>query len=653
MKLTKVQITDYQSVRDSDEFDIGDITCLVGKNEAGKTAILRALYKLNPIVKTEGSYNVTDDYPRRDVEDYRLDVEQGVCTPSRVACAWFTLEAEDRKAISNVFGDHALTSDVLELSKGYGNTLYIELNLDESATLQYLISLKSFTPELLSALQACGTVTKMLETMVTAEQTEAIVELTTFLTAVQQQGGLTMYVYNVLLKARVPKFLYFDEYYQMEGRANIEALKQRQMSSQLKPSDHPLLGLISLSRLNIDELLNPTRTRDLKNKIEGASNHLTKKVVSYWSQNGHLQLRFDVRPAQSGDPEEMRTGTNIWGEVYDSRHSVTTELGTRSRGFVWFFSFLSWYSDVKKKKEPVILLLDEPGQTLHAKAQEDLLRFFEEEVKDSNQLIYTTHSPFMVDPSHFDRVRIVQDASIENDEELPPKKQGTKVLTEVLDASSDSLFPLQGALGYEVYQTLFVGPNSLVVEGASDLIYLQTMSALLHQKGRVSLNPLWTITPVGGSDKVPTFVALIGAQKKLNVAVLVDFQKKDQQLIENLYVRKLLAKKHVLTYADFTGGKEADLEDMFEPDFYLKIVNAEFKELPSPIRQIDLNDKLPRIIMRLEEYLKTNAIGVSLDNHFRPARYLSDNLTTLKGNLSDTTLERFEKAFKHLNALIK
>src|SRR2546427_1650294 len=114
----------------------------------------------------------------------------------------------------------------------------------------------------------------------------------------------------------------------------------------------------------------------------------------------------------------------------------------------------------------------------------------------------------MVDPAHFERSRIVQDLSIEPDREIPPGEEGTKVLADVLDASGDSLFPLQGALGYEIYQTLFIGPNSLVVEGVSDLLYLQTMSALLEAQGRTGLDARWTVTPVGGADKVPTFLAL-------------------------------------------------------------------------------------------------------------------------------------------------
>ena len=194
----------------------------------------------------------------------------------------------------------------------------------------------------------------------------------------------------------------------------------------------------------------------------------------------------------------MQSGLNIWGLVEDTEHGVSTRLGTRSRGFIWFFSFLAWYSKLRLEKEKLILLLDEPGLSLHGKAQGDLLRYFEKELKPHHQLIYSTHSVFMVDPMNFGRVRIVQDLSIEeHKDELPPGSQGTKVITEVLDATQDSLFPLQGALGYEIYQTLFIGLNSLVVEGVSDLLYIQVMSAVLQELDRDGLSGDWTITQSG------------------------------------------------------------------------------------------------------------------------------------------------------------
>ena len=357
-------------------------------------------------------------------------------------------------------------------------------------------------------------------------------------------------------------------------------------------------------------------------------------------------------PVQIQDPEGMRQGTNIWCDVYDNKHKVTTELGTRSKGFVWFFSFLAWYGDIKSKNEKIILLLDEPGLSLHAKAQEDLLQYFDAEVRGANQLIYTTHSPFMVDPTHFDRVRIVQDLGIDTDKDLARDQEGTKVFTDVLEATWIAFSHSRQSLGYEIYQTLFLGPNSLVVEGVSDLLYIQAVSALLEERGRIGLSTKWTITPVGGADKVPTFVSLIGSQKHLNVAVLVDFQLKDQQSIENLYKRKLLNKKNVLTFADFIDQEEADIEDIFEAGFYIGLVNKEYaSSLKKPILVENLNQG-GRILQRLEDYFKTHPLQGTNFNHYRPARRLLEEMPGLKEEISESTLDRFEEIFKRLNKLL-
>ena len=114
----------------------------------------------------------------------------------------------------------------------------------------------------------------------------------------------------------------------------------------------------------------------------------------------------------------------------------------------------------------------------------------------------------MIDPRHFDRVRVVQDAGIDAEADVEFTNVGTEVVLDIFAANPDSLFPLQAALGYEIHQTLFIGPYNLVVEGAADLLYLQTISALLEKEGRIGLDRRWTITPVGGAAKVATFVAL-------------------------------------------------------------------------------------------------------------------------------------------------
>ena len=486
MKLTKVRIREFQSIQDSTEVEIGDVTCLVGKNESGKTAFLRALCRLNPVIESDANFDVTNDYPRRALFDYENDVNAGRRQPAQVVQTTYVLEPDDITAVEGLFGSAFFKDEppIVTLQKGYSNQLtFSGLHVDREAGLKHLVEAAGLPQQLTDRVLRLETAKAMVQALSDAEHTEAVRKLIPVLRQIAERS-ISDFIYDTILNERIPKFLYFDEYYQMKGQDNLDALKQRVQYDRLEKPDHPLLGLIDLAGLNVDQLVNPGRTEVLFSKLEAAENQLTQKVLKYWSQNRHLRMKFDIRPGQHGDPEGMNSGTNIWGRVHDTRHMVSTALGTRSRGFVWFFSFLAWYSKLRKEGGNIFLLLDEPGLSLHAKAQADLLCFFEKELKPHHQLIFTTHSPFMVDPKHFDRVRIVQDLSIEpNSDNLPEKRQGTQVITEILDATPDSLFPLQGSLGYEIHQTLFVGPNSLVVEGSSDLIYIQTISALLQEQG--------------------------------------------------------------------------------------------------------------------------------------------------------------------------
>src|SRR5437899_8044628 len=141
MKLTTVQASDFQSILNSGEFKLGDITCLVGKNEAGKTAVLQALYRLNPIVDGDGVYSVTDDYPRWNVEDYRLDVEAGRQKPATVVTAVFELDAEEVRSVEALVGANALkTPHHVTLSKGYDNQRHARLDVDANAALRHVAS---------------------------------------------------------------------------------------------------------------------------------------------------------------------------------------------------------------------------------------------------------------------------------------------------------------------------------------------------------------------------------------------------------------------------------------------------------------------------------------------------------------------------------
>lgn len=654
MKLREYTVREFRSIWDSGPIKVdGQTTCLVGKNEAGKTTLLTALYRTNPIIAANAAFDETYDYPKREVEDYRFAVENGDRTEAVVVECLYELDADDTEAVTSVFGPKALKGTTFIHKTYYGKANSKScLVTDEAAARRHLTDNPALTEELKTALTETADWDAFAAALDAAEAIEAVTALKGLVAKVREKG-LCSYIFNSLIWPRAPKFLYFDEYYQMEGQANLNALIVREDAKTLEDSDYPLLGLINLARLDHRKLVETKNTTELKNKLEGAGNHLTNRIVKYWSQNRHIQMRFDVRDAKPEDPEGMRQGINVWGEVYDTVHWAHTPLRTRSRGFVWFFSFLAWYEDIKRQKQNVILLLDEPGLSLHGRAQADLLRYFEAELS-AHQLIYTTHSPFMIDPAKFERVRIVQDLGIDAKEPLPKDQDGTKVLTNVFDATDDSLFPLQGALGYEIQQTLFIGPNSLVVEGPADMLFLRAVSAQLEREGRTGLSEDWVITPTGGSGKVPTFVSLLATQKGMNVATLLDIQNSDRAQIEDLYRKKLLKKKQVATYTDFAGTSEADVEDMFERDFYVDVVNAEFaKELKAPIPVSALNAKEPRTLRAIEAYLQGNPLKSGAFGHFRPARYFSENAATIWPQVSDATKDRFEAAFKHLNALLK
>ncbi|GAB5469820.1 MAG: hypothetical protein Kilf2KO_28500 [Rhodospirillales bacterium] len=654
MKLKEFTVREFRSIWDSGVVRVDDqVTCLVGKNEAGKTALLTALYRTNPIIDGDDVFDETYDYPKREVEDYRFEVESGDRGEAVVVECLYELEADDIKAVTSIFGPKVLKEKSFNCKTHYGETGDLFwLPVDEAAARKHLIDNPALPDDLKNTLDGAASWDPFSAALEEAEATEAVNALTALVTKIREKG-LAYYIFDSLIWPRAPKFLYFDEYYQMKGQANLNALIAREESGELRDSDHPLLGLINLARLDHRQLVETKNTTELKNKLEGAGNYLTKRIIKYWSQNQHIQMKFDVRDAKPEDPEDMRKGINVWGEVYDTVHWAHTPLGSRSRGFVWFFSFLAWYEDIKRKKEEVILLLDEPGLSLHGRAQADLLSYFEAELSD-HQLIYSTHSPFMIDPAKFERVRIVQDLGIDAKEQLPKDQDGTKVLANVFDATDDSLFPLQGALGYEIHQTLFVGPNTLVVEGPADMLYIKAVSAQLEREGRIGLSEKWVITPVGGSGKVPAFVALLAPQKGMNIATLLDIQNSDRAQIEALYKKKLLKKKQVTTYADFSGQDQADVEDMFERDFYVNLVNTEFaNQLNAPLRVTSLNAKEPRAVRAIESFLDGSPLASGEFGHYRPARYFWENTATLWPQVADRTKGRFESAFKHLNALLK
>jgi hypothetical protein len=248
----------------------------------------------------------------------------------------------------------------------------------------------------------------------------------------------------------------------------------------------------------------------------------------------------------------------------------------------------------------------------------------------------------MVTPGQFDRVRTV----IDHD------RGGSKVSAEIFQADDDTVSPLLAAMGIEMTQTLFIGEHTLLLEGPSDLIYLDVLSDLAQGRHLVGLDPRWVKTPIGGSGKLSTFVTLLGANK-LHVAVLVDSSTKDTGAVKRLRDNGQLARNGLVEVGEFTGGGEADIEDLFERDFYLDLVNRAYaSELSQPIILADLTPGHPRIIRAIEDYFSPHGIAGGKFSHYKPAAVLLREQTTLAARVSDSTINRASRLFTRLNGLL-
>jgi hypothetical protein len=640
--LHEVRITDYRSVEDSGLVPVERaVTCLVGKNESGKTAFLQSLHLLNPLnpIKGKGKFDEVMDYPSRKASAYKKTREEA---PANVVRATFELEEHEVDAVQADFGPDVLKNRFLTVDKGYGKNSTYSASYDEAKAMQYLASSLEVPRAERAAIDAATTSKELAAALAAvAEPTSAVTALATRI-GKWRDGDFSKHLIDAYWDNWLPGFFYFDDYSAMSGRVSLPHIKQREAAGTLTESEKTFLALLSTVDADLSDFETANFER-LTRELEGAANGITDQVFEYWTQNQDLRLEIRVSNADPNDEPPLNQGPIVNIRIYNPRHRVTVPFDERSRGFVWFFSFFAYFSNIEQQAgRRTILLLDEPGLALHATAQGDFLRFIDDELTKNHQVLYTTHSPFLVRPDRFDQVRTVQDVD----------GKGTQVSADVFRTDSETVFPLQTALGYELAQTLFVGPDCLLVEGPSDLLYLQILSQACEAAGLAALDPRWVVTPVGGADKLGTFVSLLGANQ-LNIAALIDANPKDQQRIKALQDNGHLKGSALIQINEFTGTTEADIEDLFDSDFYIDLVNGAYAaDLDKPLKRKDLKSQAPRVTVRVEQHFKENSIGNGRLNHYRPAAHLLREQTTFLPKIDQATVQHADTLFRRLNALL-
>ena len=640
MKLVSVRITNYKSITDSGVVPIADVTALVGKNESGKTAFLQALHLLNPLnpIKGKTEYNDVTDYPSKAFSTYKRTRDT---SPATVTTATFELTDKEVAHVASIFGPEALKSKQLTVSRGYSGVKTYGFATDGKSALGHIVGQLGLTETELATIGSPSNGEELLTALASLpEPREATVALIARITSWRKHDHEHHIIDEVLAPA-LPKFFYFDDYSIMPGRVSLEHIQARRDAKTLEESEKTFLSLLGSVDADLSDFAG-ANFEELTRQLEAAANSITDQVFEFWSQNKDLRVNIQMSTANPDEEPPLNAGHIFNVRIYNSRNSVTVPFDERSRGFVWFFSFFAYFGNLPiTETSDVILLLDEPGVSLHAKAQNDFLKFIESKLAPERQVIYTTHSPFLIDPKRLDRVRTVEDAD----------GVGTVVSAEVLGTDADTVFPLQAALGYELAQTLFLGPNTLLVEGPSDLIYLQLLSQATEALGLEILDPRWIITPVGGATNLATFISLIGSNQ-LNVVVLMDASSGDQQKVRNLQASGHLRAKSLMQISEFTGNKDSDIEDLFAESFYLDLVNGAYGLKPA-LTSADLTNKSPRAVVRVEKAFEDKQISNGHLNHLRPASYLLKEQGTLLAKLDAAALAPVVEMFKRINALVE
>jgi predicted ATP-dependent endonuclease of OLD family len=660
VKLTGFHVQNFRSVSNSGHIRVDDLTALVGRNESGKSNLLLALASINP----PGGIK-----PLSKIKDFPRDRRLEECKDStNVLWTYWELSDDEIRELEQLMPGAKIPKQAV-IGRWYKNERFvaIEIPVPKLDAKEIKTSLRKLSPLVEISLEG-GTDQALADAARTAwtafddadaagnttdatKWTASVTEAATAFRKALARAGITLpdaaetslsdlgdqaeeissFNENIIAIRKkilewLPVFIYVSEFPELDGHQNISTLvtkkSQGQPLSEAERNFEKLAKVAGFNPSELQKLLN-TDGSETRNQLVNRSGALmTKEMRRLWKDRD-LKIRFNI------DAEHFDTFISDPNSTYD----VEVNFNERSRGFRWFFSFYTTFAadTAGGNADGAVLLLDEPGLYLHATSQGDLLKHLREDFP--NQILYTTHSPFMV-PS--DAIHLVRTVNIS-------QEKGTYVTN---DPTGDSrtLFPLQAALGYHASQTLFVGPANLVVEGVTDFWLLSSVNEHVKGNGGTGLPDDLVITPAAGAQRVSYMVALLASQK-LDVLVLLDDERAGQDAKTELLANKLVRDNNVTLVSEaFPNGtvSEADIEDLLDPSVYEDLVKQTFKsELKG--KRLKLNPNIPRIVKRFEEAFK----DVSLTFHkTRPARLFMSKMGTEPDQvLTAASQERFEQLF--------
>lgn len=672
MKLVRYKIEKFRSIDKTEWIDVDDVTALIGTNESGKTNALLPLWKLSPA--TGGAIDLVADLPRSLYKDYRSAIKKPI-----FIIAEYLLTNDERTHLAEITSRAPEEFAHVIVSKDYDNHYFFcypdsnqyELTGEEFAELvrNSLAQLEAQQDKVYAELQRKNEALSLLNEILTGIKGDEVVTADILkatagrISSVIQTRIKTSSVHGILdtllqqindccsklstapldqddnlnneVAKYMPKYVYYSNYGNLDSRIYLpqvindlsrkdltekEAAKVRTIKTLfdfvgLDPKEILKLGELTSNPSAVD-IEKSARDRDERLiLLESAATDFSRQFNEWWQQGDY---KFEFR----ADGPFFK----IW--VSDSKRPESIELEARSTGLQWFFSFyLVFLIESAKSHKNAILLLDEPGITLHPLAQRDLFKFFDN-LAINNQIIYTTHSPFMIDSNHLERVRSVYIdnsgySEVSSDLRASEKLKGKNQI--------QSVYPAHAALGLSVSEALLNNCLPVLVEGETDQYYLTGLKIFLISINKFVPKREIIFIPFGGTRSKGlqgTISILAGVTEGFPCVVLdsdANGQRAADELLQTFYKNANTKVFNLLKY--FPDRENCEIEDIFPKKRMAKIINRILS------RQEDLDDEFFDVYDetlplgdQVDTYIKTNHINLDCPWKIKLARIVKKEL---------------------------
>ena len=671
MRLRKFRARAYRCIHDSGEITVGDLAAFVGRNESGKTTILQALTLLNK----------NEQISELDLCD---EMHEELKNEIRLAEGEFELNQNEKMILKEKFPSLPEIKKIKLFRTNRNQKVQYEfedMELSESES-DGLNSWENFSRQIIEFLDTIPNHlriqvnTKFFEEAVPKNQEVFDSGMAEFsnqfhVIAIQEPRVIEEWgkiyenpenqfsnllsgesekvaLQNFIASELHPRFVYFSDYKKIYGNINLNEYIKEERGERADSIEYveefdkaeTVRNLFYLAELDMKELEevkeSPSKCIKLLNT---ASNRLTNKLNPAWKGDPiHVDLRYNPGNIMSvviSDVHKDGTITN------------TGLLNRRAEGFKWTFSFIVNFAAETQRSElkEAILLLDEPARNLHPTQQmgiSDLLK----NLAGSNQVLYATHSPFMIFDYTPGNLLVV---------ELDKRKHLSRIFYDYWNADDKTLTPILYGLSRGQVESIVdreIGTNSrpvIIVETMSDAMYLNAFDKFL-QDPNISMNPLNIIAAYNKNSVLP--LAIFYRNHGYKTFVLLDNTEESKQISAQLVSNEFSAIQTI--FFEREGKKLESIEDYIVLEDYLHPVNQTYEIklrqegftniTPQDMESSDGKGNLEKLKKIWQEH---NEDDWGEFNNEEITRYICEKITLEETSfLSDKTKDQFRSLYR-------